>query len=164
MKADEAIDAFCDDWLVEHNARQTRQKSAWIWEPFDWHRYLLDGRWLRAAAIDQGGRFEGFIAADPGLNRSFLTVEYLQTAPWNFRMPARHGVGTLLLEWAVHESRKLGFNGALTLAARKGAEKVYDQLGFIAVSTNLVGEKKYELRADKVANVENAANILRKGP
>lgn len=61
-------------------------------------------------------------------------VHYLATAPWNRRDqkgPGRlRGVGTLLMECALQESRDVGCNGRLGLHSLRGSDDFYLKLGF----------------------------------
>lgn len=58
-------------------------------------------------------------------------VNFLESAPWNFRLPDRtpryRGVGLRLLQYAVSLSTDLGYDGRIGLISLPGAEAFYEQ-------------------------------------
>lgn len=159
------VDAFCDVWLPDHEARRFAEPSTWDWEPFDWHVIILS-TYASAAAIDPQGELEGLIAVEePQVQAAPLLVHYLQCSPKNYgKNGARRGVGTSLLRWAVEQSQQLGHAGAVKLASTTEAEPFYDALKFVHTGSAPSGKKVYELRPAEVARFLSATTMRKVGP
>lgn len=109
----------------------------WHW---DWSRKaeLLEMLAFRCLGIGRGGDMQGLMMLStiagrgrlPGQQgKAVLNVEYLESAPWNFRYPAATprflGVGVALLEAAIDFSEGEGFGGRIGLHSLPQAEDFY---------------------------------------
>jgi hypothetical protein len=79
---------------------------------------------------DSEGRLQA--AAIVHLQRDYLEVDSISTAPWNIfpnQLESLKGAGTALMEELVKESLNSGFGGRLKLYAIPRAKQFYEKLG-----------------------------------
>jgi hypothetical protein len=105
---------------------------------WDWRNKTgrVSTRYYNLIGVECGSHWQGLMAIPRASRASRLDqaaivyVDYLETAPWNFRPfrspPQYSAVGSLLLAEAVRISRELGHAGRIGLHALEEAESFYE--------------------------------------
>lgn len=93
---------------------------------------LADKQW-QGLMLTRTVPFEAELGIEKG--KPLVYVDYVESAPWNWRLPAighfgeMVGIGAALLREAVEQSIREGFHGRIGLHSLPSAESLYQELG-----------------------------------
>jgi len=124
------IAIFRDTWVTFHLAKRIFDRG-WTYRLFPWDQIIVHPLYATFGALDAAGSVEGMVSFLTNPPQRYLYVAFLAAAPWNHGPSRqRRGVGAGLLGFAVQQSTKEGYGGALVLSSTPESESFYEKLNF----------------------------------